>query len=80
VAPKPLNVLVGADVGLSVADLGELGVRRVSVGSALARVAWGAFLRAAKQIADQGKFAGLDDAASFAELNLMFDRRPPAAP
>jgi 2-methylisocitrate lyase-like PEP mutase family enzyme len=80
VAPKPLNVLISADIGLSAPDLGELGVRRVSVGSALARVAWGAFLRAARAIADEGSFGGLDGAASFAELNLMFERRPPAAP
>lgn len=80
VGPKPLNVLVSADIGLSVADLGELGVRRVSVGSALARVAWGAFLRGARQIAAEGSFPALDGAASFAELNRMFDQRPPAAP
>jgi 2-methylisocitrate lyase-like PEP mutase family enzyme len=72
VAPKPVNVLVSAESGLSLADLGELGVRRVSVGSALARVAWGAFLRAARQIAAEGSFEALDDAASFAELNRMF--------
>jgi len=72
VAPKPLNVLISADIGLSVADLTELGVRRVSVGSALARVGWGAFLRAAAQIAGEGSFAALDGAASFAELNEMF--------
>jgi 2-methylisocitrate lyase-like PEP mutase family enzyme len=72
VAPKPVNVLISADIGLRVDDLAELGVRRVSVGSALARVAWGAFLRAARQIATDGSFAGLDGAASFAELNAMF--------
>src|SRR6185312_16813212 len=59
VSPKPLNVLIGADTGLTVADLAELGVRRISVGSALARVAWGAFLRAAEEIAGSGSFAGL---------------------
>jgi 2-methylisocitrate lyase-like PEP mutase family enzyme len=75
-APKPVNVLIGADVGLSVADIAALGVRRVSVGSALSRVAWGAFLRAARQLASDGSFAGLSDAASFDELNRMFDRRP----
>lgn len=72
VAPRPVNVLMSADTGLRVADLAELGVRRVSVGSALARAAWGAFLRAAQGIAHEGSFAGLDGAAPFAELNAMF--------
>jgi 2-methylisocitrate lyase-like PEP mutase family enzyme len=70
-APLPVNVLMSADTGLSLADLAQLGVRRVSVGSALSRVAWGAFLRAAGQIAD-GSFAGLAGAAPFAELNELF--------
>ncbi|MEW6270695.1 MAG: isocitrate lyase/phosphoenolpyruvate mutase family protein [Thermodesulfobacteriota bacterium] len=74
VAPKPVNVIVMASLGLSVADLAELGVRRISVGSALARTAWGAFIRAAKAIADEGSFAGLEGAASFAELNDVFAR------
>ncbi|MBV8464123.1 MAG: isocitrate lyase/phosphoenolpyruvate mutase family protein [Acidimicrobiales bacterium] len=72
VAPKPVNVLVSADIGLRVADLADLGVRRVSVGSALARVAWGAFLRVAGEIAADGSFAGLDTAAPFAQLNDLF--------
>ena len=70
--PLPVNVLISSDAGLTIADLAELGVRRVSVGSALSRVGWGAFLRAARTIADEGSFAGLDGAASFAELNAMF--------
>ena len=53
VAPKPVNVLVSAPIGLSVADLEALGVRRVSVGGALARAAWGGFLRAATEIAER---------------------------
>jgi 2-methylisocitrate lyase-like PEP mutase family enzyme len=73
VDPKPVNVLMSADTGLSVDDLAQLGVRRVSVGSALARVAWGAFLRAAGEIAHQGSFAGLDGAASFTRLNELFE-------
>jgi 2-methylisocitrate lyase-like PEP mutase family enzyme len=73
VAPKPVNVLMAADTGLKVADLAELGVRRVSVGSALARTAWGAFLRAARTIARDGSFAGLGDAAPMAELNAIFE-------
>ncbi|HUA74595.1 MAG TPA: isocitrate lyase/phosphoenolpyruvate mutase family protein [Solirubrobacteraceae bacterium] len=72
VAPKPVNVLISADSGLRMGDLTELGVRRVSVGSALSRVAWGAFLRAARTLADDGSFAGLDGAADFAELKAMF--------
>lgn len=71
VAPKPVNVLVSAP-GLTVAQLADLGVRRISVGSALARVAWGAFLRAAREIASTGGFESLASAAGFAELNERF--------
>jgi 2-methylisocitrate lyase-like PEP mutase family enzyme len=74
VRPKPVNVLMSADSGLGVADLEDLGVRRVSVGSALARVAWAAFLRTSREIAGQGSFAGLEGAASFIELNELFAR------
>jgi 2-methylisocitrate lyase-like PEP mutase family enzyme len=73
VRPTPVNVLMGSDTGLTVADLADLGVRRVSVGSALTRVAWGAFLSAAQQIATAGSFAGLAGAAGFDELNGLFD-------
>jgi 2-methylisocitrate lyase-like PEP mutase family enzyme len=72
VHPKPVNVLMSANSGMRVTDLAELGVRRVSVGSALARAAWGAFLRAASGIAEEGSFEGLDGAATFTELNSMF--------
>lgn len=72
VAPKPVNVLVSADSGLTVSGLAELGVRRVSVGSALARVAWGSFLDAATTIARDGGFTGLDGAADFQRLNALF--------
>jgi 2-methylisocitrate lyase-like PEP mutase family enzyme len=72
VAPLPVNVLMSAPVeGLTFARLADLGVRRVSVGSALARVAWGAFMRAAQGLA-AGSFDGLGDAAPFAELNALF--------
>ena len=54
--------------------LAEIGVRRVSVGSALARVAWGAFIRAARSIVDTGSFSSFSDAATFAELNAVFER------
>jgi 2-methylisocitrate lyase-like PEP mutase family enzyme len=53
----------------------ELGVRRVSVGGALARAAWGGFIRAAKLISEQGRFDGLAGAASGGELNSLFDAR-----
>lgn len=77
VAPKPVNVLMSRPTGLTLADLEELGVRRVSVGSALARVAWGGFLRAAKRIAADGQFDQLAGAASFEELNALFEQDLP---
>lgn len=77
VAPKPVNVLVSSPrASLDVARLAELGVRRVSVGSALSRVAWGAFIRAARSLAATGSFDAFADAASFDELNEIFSRRP----
>jgi 2-methylisocitrate lyase-like PEP mutase family enzyme len=70
VAPKPLNVLVmGAD--LSVGDLAELGVRRLSVGGGLARVAWSAMLSAAEQM-KAGSFGGLAGGQSGGKLNDIF--------
>lgn len=73
VAPKPLNVLMSAPApDLSLARLADLGVRRVSLGSALARVAWGAFLRAARGIAERGSFEDLAGAATFGELDGLF--------
>ena len=72
VAPKPLNVLVGAASELTVGQLAALGVRRVSVGGALARSAWGGFLRAAKLLAEHGRFDGFAGAASGSELNAFF--------
>jgi 2-methylisocitrate lyase-like PEP mutase family enzyme len=73
-APKPVNLLVGAPGELTVADIAALGVRRISVGGALARAAWGAFLRAARRLADEGRFDGFVDAAPGAELNALFRR------
>lgn len=79
VAPRPVNVLVAAPgPGLTLAHLADLGVRRISVGSALARVAWGAFLRAAQGLAETGTFDGLAGAAPIAELNELFARPRPA--
>jgi 2-methylisocitrate lyase-like PEP mutase family enzyme len=76
VAPKPVNLLVGSTAsGLSMADIAELGVRRVSVGGALARTAWGGMMRAAKLLASDGKFDGFAGAASGQELNNFFASR-----
>jgi 2-methylisocitrate lyase-like PEP mutase family enzyme len=72
VHPKPVNALALAGTGLTVADFEELGVRRISVGSALARCAWGGFLRAAREIATQGTFTAFDTAEPFAALNRFF--------
>jgi 2-methylisocitrate lyase-like PEP mutase family enzyme len=70
--PKPVNVLMGTNIGLSVADLAGMGVRRISVGSTLARTAWTGFIRAARRIAEEGSFDGFDGAVSYAELNGFF--------
>jgi 2-methylisocitrate lyase-like PEP mutase family enzyme len=76
VAPKPINVLVSRpSEKLSVARLTDLGVRRISVGSALACVAWGAFIRAAREIAKSGTFDSLSGAVPFAEINSAFGQR-----
>ncbi|MEP7363506.1 MAG: isocitrate lyase/phosphoenolpyruvate mutase family protein [Acidobacteriota bacterium] len=72
VHPKPVNALVLAGTGLSVSDFAELGVRRISVGSALARCAWGGFARAAREIASAGTFTAFDMAEPFAALNQFF--------
>ncbi len=72
VAPKPVNLLIGSPVGLTMGDAAALGVRRVSVGSGLVRVAWGAFMRAAGELAERGSFAHFGDAAPHAELNEFF--------
>ncbi len=72
VSPKPVNILMSVNTGLRVADLAEMGVRRISVGSSLARAAWSGFIRAAKAIAEDGSFAGFDGSVSFAELNGFF--------
>src|SRR5438876_611580 len=73
VAPTPVNVLVGSDFA-TVAELTQAGVRRISVGGALARAAWAGFLQAAKEIAQHGTFTGLSRAVPFAEINRSFGR------
>jgi 2-methylisocitrate lyase-like PEP mutase family enzyme len=76
VSPKPVNVLVSRfNSNLSVSQLTDLGVRRISVGSALACVAWGAFIRAARSIATSGSFEALADAAAYSEINDLFAKR-----
>lgn len=77
VAPKPVNVLIGWDSELTVDALAELGVRRISVGGALARVAWGGFMSAARRIIEEGRFDGLRDALSGAELDDRLRAREP---
>jgi methylisocitrate lyase len=71
VAPKPVNVLVGSNF-TTVAELAALGVRRISVGGALARAGWGAVLAAAKEIAESGTFEGLSRAVPGDELQRYF--------
>jgi 2-methylisocitrate lyase-like PEP mutase family enzyme len=70
VAPKPVNLLVGSDSDLTLDDIAALGVRRISVGGALARAAWGGFMQSARSIAEHGRFT-FPHAASGAELNKL---------
>ncbi len=72
VAPKPVNLLMAWPGDLNLQQIAALGVRRVSVGGALARSAWGGFMRAAKLMVEQGKFDGFADGASGNELNQIF--------
>ena len=71
VAPKPVNALAGDFT--TVAELARIGVRRISVGGALARAAWGGFMAAAREIAEKGTFSALTSAMPGAELNGMFE-------
>jgi 2-methylisocitrate lyase-like PEP mutase family enzyme len=71
VSPKPVNVLVGSDF-TTVERLASLGVRRISVGGALARAAWGGFMRAAKEIAVKGTFTSLADAIAWNDIEGAF--------
>jgi 2-methylisocitrate lyase-like PEP mutase family enzyme len=73
VAPVPVNVLVGSDF-ITVTELADLGVRRISVGGALARAAWGGFLEAAREIAERGTFTRLARGVPFAEIDGSFPR------
>ncbi|MDP1869517.1 MAG: isocitrate lyase/phosphoenolpyruvate mutase family protein [Bradyrhizobium sp.] len=72
VHPKPVNLLIGAS-GLSLAEAADLGIRRISVGGSLSRAAWGGFMRAAKEMAEQGTFTELGNGYPGGELNKMFN-------
>ena len=74
VAPKPVNLLIGVPMGLTRDDAEALGVRRISVGGALAGAAWGGFARATQQLVE-GRFDALADNLSYAEINGFFTRR-----
>ena len=71
VAPKPVNVLVGSNF-TNVAELADAGVRRISVGGALARAAWTGFLEAAREIAERGTFTGLSASIPFQQIEEAF--------
>jgi len=74
VAPKPSNILIGNPIGLTMKDAESLGARRVSVGGAFARAGWGGFIRSAKELLEHGTFDELKGAASYAELQKLFNR------
>jgi 2-methylisocitrate lyase-like PEP mutase family enzyme len=72
VAPKPVNFLMAAATGFTLSDLADLGVRRISLGGTLARVGWTAVIRAARAVANEGKFDNLTGTIANAELNAFF--------
>src|SRR5581483_6057235 len=73
VAPKPVNFLNAGPFGFTVNDLAGMGVRRISVGGTMARVAMNAFIKSAREIAETGKFDSFAGVVSNAELNKFFD-------
>lgn len=76
VSPKPVNVLISTNnCHLTVAQLEDLGVRRISIGGALARAAWGGFVNAAREMMEHGSFTSFRNATPFGELNDLFERR-----
>jgi hypothetical protein len=75
VAPKPLNLFVVRDTGFDVGAIAELGVRRISVGGALALAAWTGFVHAAQQLRSKGSFAGFASLVPYADLNGLFASR-----
>jgi 2-methylisocitrate lyase-like PEP mutase family enzyme len=78
VSPRPLNLLVVRDLGLRVDQIAALGVRRISVGGALALAAWTGFVRAAEALKSEGSFAGLAQLVPYAEINALFSAGLPA--
>jgi 2-methylisocitrate lyase-like PEP mutase family enzyme len=80
VAPKPLNLLVVQDIGQRVEDVAALGVRRISVGGALALAAWTGFIRAARTLSSEGSFAGLASLVPYGEINGLFATDLPGHP
>lgn len=78
VHPKPVNLLVGSASDMTLANIAALGVRRVSVGGGLARVAWGATMHAARLLADEGRFDGFAGAAAGSDMNALFRGEGPA--
>ena len=75
VAPKPLNLLVVRDIGLDVGRIAALGVRRISVGGALALAAWTGFISAARALKSEGSFAGFASLVPYPEINALFADR-----
>jgi 2-methylisocitrate lyase-like PEP mutase family enzyme len=75
VAPRPVNLLLGTPSDFTLEQIAGLGVRRISVGGALARSAWGAFIRSARQIAEQGRFDAFRDAPGHQEIDSLFRER-----
>src|SRR6266403_6202660 len=73
VAPKPSNILIGGPIGLTMKDCASLGARRVSVGGAFARAAWGGFIRSAKELVEKGTFDELKNATPYDELQKLFN-------
>ena len=71
-APKPVNILLGSNTGLTVADLTQIGVRRISVGGAFARAAWTGFIRTARELIEHGTLTSLEGAVTHGELNTLF--------
>jgi 2-methylisocitrate lyase-like PEP mutase family enzyme len=74
VAPYPVNLLLSAAIGFTVADIAAMGVRRISLGGTLARVAMHAFVRSAREIAEHGKFDSFAGVMSNADLNAFFNK------
>ncbi len=79
VAPTPFNLLVVRDLGLDVNDIAALGVRRISVGGALALAAWTGFIHAAQALRSTGSFAGLAGLVSYPEINGLFAAEQPGS-